>query len=320
MSRALRRAFIDAVNGWSKIKIKDQSVYLRHLNHRDHLDLEDIQEEFFQEALSLGLPDLKTREQALRDMKLWDDKKDRIILDQKAYVEGMIKGRKNIHLPSILNKLNEQIKDEEIKLRDLEWEKSELIGLTAEGYAQRRSNDFYLVHSLYSDQEMKTPLFKFEEFDELPDADVNEIIRAYNNGSDICSDKILKTLCIQDFYQSYYYLCEDDFMAFFGRPIVDLTFVQVKLANYSRYFKSILEGTDVSTLPEKARNDPDELIAYLDVRKKGQEMLEKAGSASASLVGATAEDIKAISGGEKVSNLPQKPMSMMELIKARKNT
>ncbi len=318
MSRELRRAFIDIINGWTSIKLWGQTVYLRHLTHRDHLDLEELQNRFYEEAVAEGLSDAKTRDAHLRSIGHWDDKKERAILDQAAYVNGMTMNKKNVHLPSLLEKIEEQLKNEKEKLAILENEKAELVGLTAEIFASRRCNDYYVIRSLYRDPACKQSLFDEATYDDLSDDEVSLIVRAYNQAVDVCSDRAIKKLCIQDFYQSYYYLCEDDFYQFFGRPIADFTFYQIKLANYSRYFKQILEGVDLNTLPEKVRDEPDDLISYLDVQKKGKEMLGKSDSGMVSLVGATKEDIKAITGEEKVNALPNKRMNMKELMQHMK--
>lgn len=297
------------------MKIGDQLVYMRHLTHRDHFDLEEIQDQYLNQAIKQGLSDLKTREKHIVSTGLWSEKKDKEIFDQKSYLKGMMDGRKNIHLPSILAKINAQIKEEQAKLDKLESQKADLIGLTAEAFASKRCNDFYIIRSLYNDKEMKNPLFTTDIFDDLSDEEVNDIISSYNQTTNICSDFNIKKLAIQDFYQSYYYLCEDDFTSFFGKPICDFTFLQIKLANYSRYFKNILEGVDINNLPDKVKNDPDELVSYLDVKKKGQDLINQAGSGQATLVGATREDLKAIAGEDGVAKMPTRPMTMMEMMR-----
>ena len=318
MSKQLRRAFVDIVNGWSPIRIGDIKAIVKHLSYRDHLDLEEIQDRYLEHALENGLPNLKSREKHLVSVGLWSDKKERAILDQKAYVKGMVDGKKNIHLPSILSKISEQIKQEELKLFEMEREKSDLIGLTAEAYSVKRCNAHYIFKSIYHDTRFCRQVYSEETFDDLTDSEVSQIVSSYNYSTSYCSDFNIKKLSIQEFYQAYYYLCEDDFQSFFGKPICDFTFYQIKLANYSRYFKHILEGTDIKSLPERIQNDPDELIAYLDVKKKGEEMINQNSSGRTSLVGATKEDIKALTGNDRPAQLPQKPMNMMEMMKEMK--
>ena len=38
---------------------RGETVYIKHLSHREHLNLEDTEEKFFNEAKNKGLPDEK---------------------------------------------------------------------------------------------------------------------------------------------------------------------------------------------------------------------------------------------------------------------
>ena len=305
------------------MKLNHGNFYIRHLTHVDHLDLDDIQEGFEKTAREQGLADEESRIQYLRKEGLWTEKKDREIFDVQNYLNGMILGRKNIVLPSVLNSINNQIKEQEAKLIELNKIKYDLIGMTVETYAKKRINDHYIIRSIYKDKEFKNPLFSELEFDDVEDDELNAIIVEYNRVMDNCSDINLKKLAIQDFYQSYYYLCENNFKEFFDRAICNFTFFQIRLANYSRYFSQILSGVDINTLPEKIRGEPEEIVAYLDVKKKGSELLDAAGANSdggmTSIVGATKEDLKILSGGEfddkKASGLPSGPVGMDWFIK-----
>ncbi len=321
-NRHLRRAFIDIIAGYSPMKLGNEGLYVKHLSHRDHLDLDDLQDFYEKEAISKGAYSEASRLEYLKKEGLWSDKKDHEIAVQKDYLTGLVNGRKNIALPSILARVNEDIKTAESKIGKMEAEKSELIGLTSEGYSRKKINDHYIIRSIYRDPALKEPYFSTFSFDDIEDDELNQVVLAYNLSVDICSDIHIKKLSIQDFYQSYYYLCQDDFMSFFGRPICDFTFFQVKLANYSRYFKSLLQDINIESLPEKIRGEPDEIVSYLQVKKNGRELIESASVNSnggmTSIVGATKEDLKMISDGESEQGgikLPQGSVGMDWFIK-----
>jgi hypothetical protein len=322
INKILRRAFVDILDGYSSMNFYGKIFYIKHLSHRDHLDLDELQDSFEREAINNGSYTEQTRLEYLIKEGLWSDKKEHEIEVQKRYLDGLISGRKNIALPSILQRVNQDIKEAEKKISDLISEKNELIGLTSEGYAKKKVNDHYIIRSIYKDKDLKEPYFSTFSFDDIEDEELNDVVKAYNLSIDICSDNNIKKLSIQDFYQSHYYLCEDDFVSFFGRPICNFTFFQIKLANYSRYFKSILQSVDINTLPEKIRGEPDDIVDYINVTKKGKELIDSVSSNSGggmtSIVGATKEDLKAISNGESESGrikLPQGNVGMDWFIK-----
>lgn len=311
--RELRQVFIDICRGYSTILFSGEIIYIKHLSHEDYLNLDILQEKFLQNAISKGLPDEKSRIEWLKSQGLWTDKKEREIFDQKSYVRGMAESRKIILLPSKLKQLNEQIKQEELKLYNLEKDKNDLVGITADRHSTKLINDYYIFHSLYKDKDFKDQFFSKDEFDNLDDDFVFGLMEEYDKTFNNLSDFNIKKLCIQSFYQEYFYLCVDDIPGFFGRPICQLTLFQVKLAGYSRYFKNLISGVDMATVPEKSRSNPDDLVQFLDTKRKGQEALDKSNTKNVSIVGATREDIKTLGG--KMAEKPSRPMSKEELAK-----
>lgn len=292
-------------------------VYVKHLSHREQLDLEDLQEKFTNEAKAKGLPNEKERAVYLSQQGLWTAKDEAKLVQQESYLARLTENKKNIALPSVLNRLNEDLKKEKEKLLELKSRRYELIGFTCESYANKITNEYYISCSLFSDREMTKPLFSESEFQEVSDEDLDDIITAYNASVDPCSETNIKKLSIQDFYQSYYYLCNDDFVAFFGKSIHTFSYFQVKLANFSRYYKSLLEGVNIKSLPAKCLEDPDYLSEYLDTTKKGRELIDKTQGQAVSIVGATKEDIKHLTDsnvGSSTVKLSDKPMNMSEIM------
>jgi hypothetical protein len=206
-----------------------------------------------------------------------------------------MEGRKNAPLPSMVSKITQQI-EEDTKLYDKKMrERNEYLGLTCENYAQRRLNEYYIVKSLYSDNKFSQALFSQDEFEELSDIEINTLISQYNGIMDVCSELNIKKLALQDFFQSYYALCNNDFSAFYGKPIYQLTMLQVRLANYARYFKNIFENYDTSTMPKSLYDDPDKIVDWVKATDRAKKEMEKTKDAAMSgQAGMTKEDRKAL--------------------------
>jgi hypothetical protein len=134
----------------------------------------------------------------------------------------------------------------------------------------------------------------------------------------VISDSNLKRLSIQDFFVSYYSLCEDNIYYFFGKPIVNFTFFQLKLANFARYFRSVLAKIDFNTLPKHLLEDPDELVHYIEAVEKGKEVVNKNNHSNVTIIGASKDDLKALGGGDKGANMFSKNMSMKDMLAMKK--
>lgn len=294
----------------------NETLYIKHLSHKEHLDLDDLQEKYFQLSKSKGLPDEAEQLLYLKKEGLWTEKDQLSLVRQESMLARMVDGKRLIALPSMLERHNKDIAVEEEKLNKLKQKQRDLIGLTCEIYASKVVNEHYIIKSLYRDQKLTIPYFLNNEFDDIEDDELNKIVNKYNESVDPCSEKNIKKLSIQDFFQSYYFICNDDFFAFFGRPIFEFTYFQVKLANFARFYKNIMEGVNIRSLPKKCLEDPDYLEEYLNTTKKGKEMIDNTNGQAVSIIGATKEDLRQIAGqGESSVKIGNKEASMNDLMK-----
>jgi len=197
----LRKLFRDICNGYSSFEYNSNSLYVKHLGHGDQLYLEELQEKYSQEALEKGLYNEKSRLEYLKQEGLWSDRQDRAILDQQTFLNGLITGRANIRLPSVLKRIESQINDEEKKLVALLKEKRDLIGLTTERYAEKLVNDYYIRSSIFCDKEFSKLFLNDEKFEDMEDEEVRDIFDEYYKIFNNFSEFNINKLAIQDFYE-----------------------------------------------------------------------------------------------------------------------
>ena len=63
----------------------------------------------------------------------------------------------------------------------MESRRSELIGVNAEDYSEKRANDYYIIKSFYKDLECSDPLFPEEkDYNKLYADEVSYYINCYN--------------------------------------------------------------------------------------------------------------------------------------------
>ena len=88
-----RKIFRDIVRGYSIVDIDNQSFYIKHLTVHDQVDLEDIEEQFYQKAKKRGIP---TEKQSLKELikdGMWKEEDESFIEKQQSYLENLIKGK-----------------------------------------------------------------------------------------------------------------------------------------------------------------------------------------------------------------------------------
>lgn len=291
----LKIVFSEVLRGYTLVDSPSfKKIRIKHFNNFDSAELDIRNKSFYDKAVENGLPTRKERVDYLIKEGIWTEKKNKEILNTKTNLAGLHKTKEKVFLQSHIDQTNKEIEKNQIKLAIQEREKEELIGFTAEVYASRRINEHYMYNALFG--ENKEKLFSKEEFDELGEGDMVELIGLYNKSTKKFKSNTLKKISVSGFFTNLFYLCDDDPFVFFGKAVVGLTFYQIELFGYGRYYKGMIQNSD-NKPPEEVSKDPEKLVEWFESSKSARETLDKskiegqAGSAT-SLVGASKEDLK----------------------------
>ena len=277
---------VDSAN-YGKIKIK-------HFTNFDSAELDIRNKLFYDKALSQGLPTRDERIKYLLRENIWTEEKNKDVLQTKSMLAGLRNSKSKVFLQSHIDNINKQIAENQSKLSALELEKEELIGFCAENYASRRINEYYMYNAILASDGNK--LFTEEEFEDLEEKRIVDLIGIYNKNTKKFGSDNLKKISLSGFFTNLFYLCSDDAHVFFGKALVNLTFYQIELFGYGRYYKSLMENSETQ-VPDDVKESPEKLVEWFDSAKSARETLEKSKNAgqdgsATSLVGATPEDLK----------------------------
>ena len=91
-----RRIFRDVVRGYSTAVFNKKVVYIKHLTPHDQVELEEIEEGYFNSALNRGVPTEKDMLLFLKDEEQWTEKDEKLIEEKTFYLENLkkTKGKK----------------------------------------------------------------------------------------------------------------------------------------------------------------------------------------------------------------------------------
>ena len=267
---------------------------IKHINNFDSAKSDIIHDYCLTKAAKEGLSKREDKIKYLIEEKLWDPEKDKEADRIESLIKGMLKTKSKLHLQVQIDQIKKDIKTAEEDLIKIKKEKGEIIGFTAEEYASRRVNEHLMQISIL-DKDDKA-LFNEEEFGELEQEQIHEILSIYSSNTEKFQAHSLKRIALADFFTNIFYICEDNIFNFYGKPVINLTFYQIEVYSFGRYFKSIIQNSE-EKIPEHILEDPDELIEWAQSGKNVKEALEKSGlkdkeHSATSLVGATKEDLK----------------------------
>ena len=301
----LRILFVDILKGYTIAYYKNNKLYFKHNTSIDSGDIDHIKQEFIQKAKRNGLPTEEQKEEYIIKEKLWSVENNEEIKKIKSYISGLKQTKSKLFKNDDIAQINKQINEENIKLFTLIAERKDLLGFTVEDYANKKVNEYYMFNSLFKDKDLKNKFFSEQEFDELENRDLSEILEIYNNMNKNYVDKNLKKIALSSYYLSLFNLSDDNPYYMYGKPIVYLTFYQMEVFGYARYFKNALSEAKHKP-PDEYYEDPDKLIDWLESSKNVEEVLSKnesnqkktEGAIATSIVGAKKEDLAKIGKDE----------------------
>lgn len=284
-----RRIFRDVVRGYSSTILNDQLVYIKHLTPHDQVELEEIEEQYHNEALRRGVPTEADMLEFLKSEEQWTDADEKIIAQKTLYLQNLRKTLSKLVLKKDIDRQKEIINKEAKVVNEKLIEKAQLVGNTCEKYAKDRLNDFYMIRSFFKDREMKKELFEEEVFDELEHNDIKKVIYTYNSIFEGFSEENIQYTILEDFYNPYLSFAEDS-MQFYGKPFCALTYNQIRLIIYTRVFKNIFDNNE--NIPESIMKDPVKLLEFGsssgEERDKVKDKLSQGDGGT--IVGAKSED------------------------------
>ena len=300
----LKSLYFDVLNGYTSMKLNDKTVFLKHLNVFDSIDTDKEYSQCLERAKSKKLPTEKEKIEYLIEEGLWSNEKEEKVKTLKEYIIGLEETKSKIFMEAEVNYVKEQIEIKSQKLKDLTMEKLKLVGVTAEKYAEKRSNEYYMRMVIYKDKEFKEPYYSEEDFDDLSDQSLNDVFTLYSGASRFLNNQCIKRLSIASFFTTFYYLCDDNPYTFYGKPVYTLTFFQNELFAYARYFKSLAQDAKVKA-PTDMQDDPDALIEFYEGSKNAQEAADKMnqgkgaqGAGASTVVGASQKDLEKMGYGK----------------------
>jgi len=309
----LKKAFRDIKNGFSEIKVFENFFYLKHISFEDQVNIDLIYDKYLQQAVSRGVPLHDDVSKNLIEEKQWSDKQESEIKQQELFLDNLYKQKKSLFLKSEIERVNKDISEAQKKLNDLKNTRASLFARSAENYAEERMNDYYILKCLFKTNELKNLAFSETELDELDSESLLEIIKQYNEVYKSINDDSIQKLVLQDFFQLYMPFAENP-MEFYGKPVCDLSYNQVKLLVYARFYKNIFQQNE--NMPADIKQDPEKILDYINANENAKKVMQnnanKENSAE-SIVGATKEDLQYLN----ITKPGQKTLSLSDEAKKK---
>lgn len=294
----VRKLYRDILNGYSTFYLKDKSFSFKHLSESEVCASNEIYIKEFDKAKSDGLLSSEQKIKLLCRDKVWSEELETEIKNLHDQISTLQNTVKKLIIKSQINKINNDIKQKEDKLKTILKEKEDLLGLTADNFAYRKSNEYIIYLSLYK-QDGRTQMFENEEaFGEINEIEFLQYIESYKEFVSNFNIQNIKKIAVSPFFMNTFFLCEDDPFIFYGKPIINLTQYQCDLFSLGRNYKYYL--TKMGENPPTSIKNLDELVAWYENRQTINNLKDKdSNKMGQSYIGASKEELQLMTSNSK---------------------
>lgn len=269
----LRSLFLEIIRGYSEIEYDNQVIYLKHLNNQISSILDNNYRKYIAQAKDKGVPIDSERELSILN-EGWTKELEEDLRNQGIFLAGLKKNKENAFREAETKAIKAKLAETEEKIHNLQKEKRELKGLTAELWATKKINEDNVYLLLFKEPELKTPYFTEEEFINLDNNDLIKLIGLINQSiNDFTQNKLQKIALTSNFLELFN-LSNENAYYFYGKAIVGLSFYQSSIFGYGKYFRNMLSSAETPP-PQEILDDPDRLIEWCTNSKNAQKALGK---------------------------------------------
>ena len=292
--KLLDNIFKEIKQGFSQINFEGALFYIKHpgQNEIEFLNLE--YERFFNKSTSQGVMTEKELANLLDEQAVWTKEEEKDLNGKEIELNNLKKTLGVLFLEKEMNPIEKRIKELAKKVESLKERKEPLFKNSAEKYASKKSNERFILNSLYKDKELTQLMFSNEEADELSQIEISEIYQNYNESLKKFSEKNLKQLSVEGVFTGVLSLFGENVSNFFKVHHLDLSYYQINLLNYGKLFLNIFENKEI---PKDIRNNAQKILDFLNESKNKKKKLEEVSQKSSqsdgfSYVGASKSDLK----------------------------
>ena len=286
----LRRIYGEIVRGCSYSGPDSLGFYIKHLDVSGQTILDDLYEEWYHRSTSKGLPTEKERLDNLIKDGEWGEDQEKQIKILETSVSRLQETKNKLWIKRQIGEIEATLNIKKAELDALSTKKENLIGLTAEKFADNKSNLHYIYYTTYKTPDYSEHFFSKEQFKEADNEDLSQIYKEYNYIMAQFVEKNIKLISVAPFFRNAFSAVKQGVLDFYGKPVVQLSYYQLNLFNYANLFDHFIKNTQGLDFSEIEEN-PDKLLETYNKQSNMKEARQKSGDQASNYVGMSKEEM-----------------------------
>lgn len=288
--------YTEIILGFSEFEYLEKPIFIKHFTELESGKITKYRSVFEKEAFSKGLEYKQDKINFLIKEKVWEREKEIERENLKKEVSDLELILKNLIIKRQINETNSKIKVCHKKIKEIDSEKNSIIGFCIEDYVDKKFNELMIFECFYIDADTNKKFFSKDEFDDLPERELLNLIHLLNQFYERLALKEIKKICACSFLMNLFFLCDNSPYHFFGKFVKDLTVFQSNLFSQSKYFKSLIENKASTSPPPDVAEDPDKMIEWYEMVASEKEVKDS-DAVGVGHFGASNDELKKMAGG-----------------------
>lgn len=292
-----RKLYRDILDGFTIFELSEKKVKIKHLSEKELCETNEVYLNSYNSAKKSGLLTEKDKIKIFCDDKVWSEEKENELKSLNSDLSLKKTTLSKLFIQSQIKSLKSEIKVIEDKLKQITEEREDLLELTVENFAFKKSNQYVIYLSLYKENESRM-FNSVEEFEDLDESKLIGFIYIYKDFIQMFNLENIKKLTVSPFFMNTFFLCEDNIFSYYGQPIVNLSKNKIDLFSIAKNYKHYLIKSEGN--PPDNYESLEELVAWYENRPSLNSLKDKnKDKLGQSYIGATKEELMNIASNSK---------------------
>ena len=262
--------YSDIEQGFTEKIILDKRYFFKHPTQTEHFSVYSRYNFILNDAKKRGLLSEEEKiKQAITD-GWWTSGKENRFLQLRESIGNLKKTKENVLAPIQKGQVQQQIDRNNSILITFIKERNEIIGYTAEKYANERVYDETLLELTFKNRQLTERVFSdADEYYYLSDDVIESVRNEFHENSNLLTGDITKYIAASAFFQNMLYVTNEcDALHFWGQPVTKCTKYQVDLLINGKIYKNAIknEAEKGKSIPNDVMSDPVKFVNWYESR------------------------------------------------------
>ena len=250
-------------------------IYVKHFSELEKIEIIEKRQEIYKTLISKGVKTDKEAVSYLISEELWTEEKEDEIASFEISIEDNTKQADLIVSPFQKKAIMDLVNKDQEKLELLKEERKNLIGLTAEKYADDKYLNYYLYYSFFKDAALTKFFFNEADFKDLEELQISKYFSIYSECLKNFSSKNLKKISVSPFFLNSISFAYEDPRLFLDKTYNEYTSFQFEMYSLGKRNVRILSETSVSPPVIHSRTLFQDIINWYDLQYSVNENARK---------------------------------------------